>query len=413
MKIKTVEETNYTILLEAHLSSKDYQEMSNHIIKNNLDIQAMNEADQQKKVTQLSMQAAIHRYLTKHPQELLWEPTLNIKSHDDEGLIFNCKMDKFPTIHLPESYQVKVEVPEVLEPQKEDVMSAIESLQVHFGEKKEVQRPAQWGDAITLDVHVSCQNQIIPRSSQNRIPVFLKENEADDPFVQSLLGVEAGQSKTIELELGEDYPFSQFRGQSAQFHVKVHNIIELRVPEANDQFARVLEYGQTLEDMIEKLHQEIKEQHTVIWQNQVREQIVKAYTEQIDLSIPEEWVEREIFSTFLMSDYLILKEQNINDEELKNVTQYWVKEPVLLEETKQSLKTRFIMREVAKKENIEVTSTEIEEAIQASGGDKAQLEIMQQEGTLTTFINNLLVHKVAHFLTSKARLTFNGNPLEI
>ena len=90
-------------------------------------------------------------------------------------------------------------------------------------------------------------------------------------FDEAILGMMPGEERTFELTYPDDYDEEDKRGKKATYTVKVSSISGKRMPELNDDFARAVGGGETVEELRADIRQRLEAEAEQL-SNQIAEQ---------------------------------------------------------------------------------------------------------------------------------------------
>jgi trigger factor len=156
-----------------------------------------------------------------------------------EPLVFKAVVPLRPTVELGDYKQIKFESKPV-KITKKDIDATIEQLREQQAVLLPVDRPVQLGDVITIDVEGERQGEQFPirkdivyeASKGSRLPL--------PGFAEKLEGMSRGEEKSFVLSYPADYEMKELAGKEHAFKVAVKEIKEKKLPEVNDEFAKIL-----------------------------------------------------------------------------------------------------------------------------------------------------------------------------
>src|SRR6185437_3707418 len=115
-------------------------------------------------------------------------------------------------------------------------------------------------------------------------------------FDEEIVGLMAGTEKTFGLTLPVDYPDADLANQSIVFSVKVQEVKEKHLPEVNDEFAKTVAGGETVEELRENARKRIQARMEFEARTAYQDALVEAVVERSTIEIPDVMVERQIDS---------------------------------------------------------------------------------------------------------------------
>ena len=162
-----------------------------------------------------------------------------------------------------------------------------------FSERNDVSRPAEEGDAVTVDYTVTVDGEDYPEGSAAGYTTIIGDNTVFKGFDTSAIGHSAGDSWDIEHTYSDTYGIPALAGKTAVFHVTLNNVQEVRLPSLTDDFVQkvsrksstVEEYREEIRQILEDNNRDylMKEIRDKVWQTVLATSEVKQYPEDLVL----------------------------------------------------------------------------------------------------------------------------------
>jgi trigger factor len=166
-----------------------------------------------------------------------------------DPMTFNFTISLPPTVELGDyrAYRLQDEKVRVHE---EEVEQAIEKIREQNAILELVERPAALGDGIVIDlVGQTAEGVEFLKADGLRM---LLDAESTDPapgFAEAIVGMEAGEARTFTLTLPADFAREEYRGQEAEFTVKMTEVYASTLPELDDDLARTVGNFDSLKEL--------------------------------------------------------------------------------------------------------------------------------------------------------------------
>jgi trigger factor len=154
-----------------------------------------------------------------------------------QPLEYVATFEIFPELTSVVNYGFSVVRP-VVEIAADDVQEMLESLRKQRATWSEVNRPAATGDQITIDFEGTVDGVAFAGNKAEKMPVVLGSGSMLPGFEEQLVGVAAGDEKTLDIMFPDDYPSAEVAGKASKFDVKVHAVSEIVLPDIDEEFAR-------------------------------------------------------------------------------------------------------------------------------------------------------------------------------
>ena len=152
------------------------------------------------------------------------------------GVSYTATFDVLPDISLPRFDSMEIARP-VAQVTDEDVDRMLETMRVQRRTWAAVERAATGTDRVVVDLEGVVDGEPLDEARAKDLAVELDARRMVDGFEDGLVGVRAGEDRTLELAFPESYP-EHLAGKPVTFDVKVHRVEEPVVPEIDDAFAQ-------------------------------------------------------------------------------------------------------------------------------------------------------------------------------
>jgi len=290
----------------------------------------------------------------------------------------------------------------------EDVEESMNALRRDAATLVPVDRPVQLGDIVTLDYEGRIGGEPFEGGKAEGEAAEIRADRFIPGFADGIVGMKAGETKEVSARFPDEYGHAELAGKDAVFTVTAHEVKEPELPTLDDAFAaRVSSQGTLLE-----LKVDIRKRLDAMAASRARRtqtaQLVERLLERYDFPLPNVLVEYEVESLLADSKNYIarlgrdwaeyLKMAEKTEDELR--TQYG-------EEARRRVKSTLLIEAIAKAENIEATSQDVEAEIEALAQQYGQpreriLEMMRSN--LDTLISGIVRTKTLDFLLDNAKI---------
>ncbi len=231
--------------------------------------------------------------VTSSDVQPIGQPQIEVtKIEDGEQLVFTAEVDVRPKIELPDldALTVTVDPTEVTD---EEVESELESLRARFGTLTAVERAAQKGDVVAIDVASTVDGEAVPDATAEGMTREVGSGQLVDGLDEAIVGLPAGESRvfTTTLAAGEHV------GQSAQMTVTVTSVKERELPDLDDEFAQLASEFDTVDELKASLRDQVGRLKRVQQAEQIRDAAIEALLEQVEVPLPEAVVQAQVDET--------------------------------------------------------------------------------------------------------------------
>ncbi|GAA2817489.1 trigger factor [Crossiella cryophila] len=220
----------------------------------------------------------------------LGRPDIEVtKIEDGQSLEFTAEVDIRPEITVPAFGELAVSVDDV-EVTDEDVASQLDELRARFGSLVGVERPADTGDFVSVDLSATVDGNEVEDARTNGLSYEIGSGQLVDGIDEALVGASAGETKsfTTTLVAGEH------AGREAAVNVTVQTVKERQLPELDDEFAQLASEFDTLDELKADLQTRLGRVKAMQQGMEARDKVLEALLEATEVPMPETAVDAEI-----------------------------------------------------------------------------------------------------------------------
>ena len=212
-----------------------------------------------------------------------------------KDLEYVATFEVFPDVDVVEMKDFAVEKP-VAEVTDEDIDNIIEVFRKQQGSWDAVERAAVDGDKVNIDYVGTKDGESFEGGSAEASDLELGSGRMIPGFEDGIVGLNAGEEKTLQLSFPEDYHSEELKGAAVEFKVTLNSVLELVPAELDeDLFAKygVEEGGQEQFRMEvgENMARELKNAIQGKLKQQVMDSMLEAHQ---SLEVPKSLVDQEI-----------------------------------------------------------------------------------------------------------------------
>ncbi len=245
----------------------------------------------------------------------------------------------------------------------EEVEQELESLRNRQTTWHEVERPADYGDRVTVDLKLTIEDKTISDLKDNPFELTQERHGLFTGMDEHIVGMQVGESKEFTTTLPADYTNTDLAGKEAHYAVTLYKIEVKEVPELDDELAKQVSDSQneTLEDLRKTISDNILEQKKRRINDELREKVINAVIEQSQIAIHPLLIQEEAEEMLHQLSHLLEQQHMSLDQYLMMVRK--TREEYLKDfepEAEKRVKRQLVLDAVARKENIEVLPEELE-----------------------------------------------------
>ncbi len=352
----------------------------------------------------------------EHEVRSLGRPSVEITElTDGEALKFTAELDVRPELTLPDLSTIEVTVDDV-EIGDTEIEEQLSSLRDRFATLKTVERAAQVGDFVQLDLAATVDGEEVPGGTATNISHEVGSNQLLPGLDEAVAGLGAGDSTTFASELVG----GEFAGRSADVAVTVRGVKEKQLPPLDDDFAQLASEFDTLGELREDLRTRLTKVKRVEQLYAARDKALSALVEAADVPAPEGVVAEEVEQRkqsmvdelervgASLEEYLTAEgktEQGIDTE--------------LTEAATEGVKIQLVLDTVAEREEIQVSDDEfgheiVHRAQRAGMAPQAYYEQLVRSGLAAAIYGDVRRGKALGVVLERIKITdAGGNPVSV
>jgi trigger factor len=216
----------------------------------------------------------------------------------EEGkpLSLTAVFEVFPTIKLNTLTGVEVAKPTSTVGDK-DIDETINKLRTQLREWVEVSRPAADGDRVELDFEGFVNDEPFAGNAAKQFHLELGSKRMIPGFEEAIVGIKAGEERTIEVTFPAEYHATELAGKPAKFKIHAHKVEEPKLPEIDAKFAEMFGIeGGDLEAMRKELRQGMERELDIALNNKLKQVVFDKLLELNPIEVPKALVAEEIES---------------------------------------------------------------------------------------------------------------------
>lgn len=211
-----------------------------------------------------------------------------------EPLEYTATFEIFPELSGNIEYSFSVSKP-LVEITEDDVAGMLENLRSQRGSWNAVERASQADDQVTVDFEGSVDGQPFTGNKGEKVPVVLGSGAMVPGFEEQLIGVSAGDEKTLDITFPDTYPARDVAGKAASFNVKVHAVSEIELPALNDDFARAFGIEEAgIEGLKDEIRENMNRELKGLVASKLKEQVFNGLMDANPVEVPATLVDGEI-----------------------------------------------------------------------------------------------------------------------
>jgi trigger factor len=220
----------------------------------------------------------------------LGQPEIDV-THLEDGqmLSFTAEVDVRPEVILPELAGLTVTVDDVTV-SDDDVDEQLDGLRDRFGTLKGVERPAQTGDYVSLDLVAIADGVEVEGGSAKGLSYEVGTGDLINGLDDAIVGKSAGEAATFTSTLQQ----GDSAGSGAEITATINSVKEKELPAVDDEFAQLASEFDTVAELKDDLLTRLGRIKALEQGAQARDKVLAKLLETVDFPLPESAVKAEV-----------------------------------------------------------------------------------------------------------------------
>jgi trigger factor len=219
------------------------------------------------------------------------EPKRIEPGHDIE---FVATFEVYPEIDIAEFSGISVDQPSA-EVGESDIDEMVETLRTQQAKYEDADKAAETGDQVVIDFVGTRDGEAFEGGSAEDSALVLGSNRMIPGFEDGIVGMSAGETKTLALTFPEDYHNEGLRSAAVEFKVTVKSVKKKQLPALDADFFRLfgVEDGDASafrKEVSENMKRELK----TALKNKVKEQVMDGLIAANTFDVPKSLIRQEI-----------------------------------------------------------------------------------------------------------------------
>lgn len=345
--------------------------------------------------------------ITELQLKIVTEPVIQeIKYNEKNEILYKIVVEISPEFEISDYKNIKIKEKKLVEITEKDIQRELNKLRQYKGTiKKAEHEKVKEGDYAVVSIAAFIDNQAVAELTTENYTINVGSNRVLKEIEEGIKGMKRSEEKEIKLTFPQDYFNKNYAGKQVLFKIKLNEINEMQLPEANDEFAKTIGNFNSLDELKSKIKEELQNQINIDLKNYKIDQIIDKLLQDNNFDVPEGLVIMEMnnltnrYIDNLAKQGLTLEKIGRTKEEIFNSTR---------KQAENNVRLIYMFFEIAKKEEIKVTDSDIEDEIKKTALEMKQdanqlIAQLKAKGNWELFRTNLLENKVIDYLLSVAK----------
>ena len=221
------------------------------------------------------------------------QPEIEVTSKEYGGdLTFTAEVDIRPEIALPDLSALAFTV-DAIEVSDDEVDAELQNLRARFGTLTGVERAAQDGDFVSIDLSATVDGEDVPEAATEGLSHEIGSGNLIEGLDDAIKGLGVDETKVFPTTLVA----GDHAGQEAQVSVTLKSVKERELPEPDDEFAQLASEFDTIDELKESLVDQVRQTKRIGQAEQIRDKALETLLEQVEVPLPEAVVQAQVDDT--------------------------------------------------------------------------------------------------------------------
>jgi trigger factor len=263
----------------------------------------------EEEVVQSLVPEALQAAVAEHMLRVVGDPQIDdLSIGQGEPLKFRVTLEVMPEFELKEYKRLKL-TKRVATVTDEDVEHALDHLRQSAAEFVPVEdRPSRDGDFVSVNLvgkYVEPPEEEDLKSDD--VQIEIGANNVQPEFNENLRDVKAGDVREFSVKYPEDFSAEGLAGKTLDFTATVVAVREKEAPELDDEFARDFGDYENLQQLRDRIRENLTASAEARADSGLREEVVKRILEDYDFEVPSALVEPQAADRAREFAYLLMR----------------------------------------------------------------------------------------------------------
>lgn len=285
---------------------------------------------------------------------------VNIEEYKEgKPVRFTCEVDVKPDIKLGKYKGLKVD--HVNEEVSDDaVQKELNYMQDNAGKYELTDQPIEDKDISRANISAKIGDEIVEDWKKDNFGFKVGMNQFGSDFDAHVIGMIKGDTRSFEVSYADDFKIERIAGETVSFDIELLENRSRATPELDDAFAKANSKYETLDELKEGIRQNLAETGEKRNKEALREKVLKAMVETVEVELQDVLVERETENSLRQLDQT-LRQSGSDLSKYCDITKKTIDD--LKSEFKdgsiQKLKTDLALEAIGVKESFEVSREDL------------------------------------------------------
>ncbi len=290
----------------------------------------------------------------------LAQPEVEVTKLEDGDLLeFVAEVDVRPDFDLPalETLEARVDAVDVSDDRIDEELGGLRN---RFGSRETVERPAEAGDWVTVDLVATKDGESLDDATAEGLDYEVGSGSMLDGLDDAVTGLSAGESATFSSTLVG----GPLKGEVTDVEVRVTKVAQQELPDLDDEFAQLASEFDSLEELRSDLGDRLANLARLEQAAAARDAVLEDLLSKVEIDVPENLVEADFESRKRELESSLENAQLTLEEYLADGDQtpdgFWEE---LRQRTASALRAQLVLDKLAEEREITVDQNDLTQHI--------------------------------------------------
>jgi trigger factor len=365
-------------------------------------------------VLESSVNDATQRVVTDRGLRPAQQPKVEVVNFSDGAdLEFKVEMELMPEVPMPDFAGIELERLKA-EPGEEQMDRALAAIAQRNRKLEDIaeERPAEKGEVAVCDfvgrlVVDGEPGEPFPGGSANDMPIEVAGEGFIPGFTEQLVGVRAGETRSIDVSFPAEYAAQELAGKAARFEVTCKALKRSVAPEMDDAFATGLGF-EDAEKLRNTVRETLQREYDSMARMRIKRTLLDRLSERADFPVPQGMVDAEFNQIWQRVEADMKAGKLDEDDKGKDEDTLRAEYRGIAE---RRIRLGLLLSEIGRTNNIAVTGEELaramrQEASRYPGQEQQVLEFFRKNPQAAENLRSpIFEEKVVDFMLELAKVT--------
>ena len=249
----------------------------------------------QQQALESAVQEGVQQLMAEQRLRPAMQPSVNLEEGGQAGkdAVVTVEVETLPDVPAPQIDGLKLErlAVEVTDEEVEERLQQLAQGQKTYDPAPEG-HAAQLGDLVVMDYEGKVGGKPFEGGTGQGMSVELGSGRLIPGFEDQLIGVKAGEKRTLNVRFPDDYNVDTLKGRDATFDVTVTDVQTGREAKADDAFAQAMGL-EGIDQLRQLIRGQIEQEHNGLTRTHMKRKLLDQLAASHDFPVPQSMVEAE------------------------------------------------------------------------------------------------------------------------